>query len=81
MNTVIKRIGVWALVVAGVLMIPLLSNAPWTGRDFVLAGAVLYGAAVVYETIAHHMSTRMGRVVVGMAVLFAVIAIWAWAVA
>lgn len=81
MNTVIKRLGVWAVVVASVLMIPLVSNAPWTGRDFALAGAVLYGAAVVYETIAHHVSTRIGRVATGIVVVLVVIVIWAWAVA
>lgn len=79
-NTV-RRLTVWAAVVAAVLMIPFVTKAPWTGSDYVFAGIVLYGCAAAYELATKNMSNRMHRVAVGVAVAMVVLLIWAWAVA
>lgn len=71
---------IWAVVVAAVLMIPVVTHAPWTGSDFVFAGVILFGATTSYEVIAHKMRTPGGRRMVGAVIAFMVLAIWAWAV-
>lgn len=81
MENIIKRLSIWAAIVAGVLMIPLATNMPWTEHDFVFAGGVLFGAAVLYEIGVSKMENRVGRIVVGASVAFLVLVIWAWAVA
>lgn len=81
MEKIIKKLSIWAIIVVGVLMIPLLTSAPWTMRDFVLAGVVLFGSATLYELLASKINNRYFRIVVGFAVGLLVIAIWAWAVA
>jgi Kef-type K+ transport system membrane component KefB len=81
MEKMIKRLLIWAFIVAGVLMVPLLSHAPWTGSDFVFAGIVLFSSAALYEFSADKIKNRNGRIVIGIAVALLVLAIWAWAVA
>lgn len=81
MKKIIKRLRIWAIAVAGVLMVPLLANAPWTGSDFVFAGVGLFGSAALYEFLADKVSNRNGRIIVGIAMATLVLAMWAWAVA
>jgi Kef-type K+ transport system membrane component KefB len=76
----LKRVSVWALVVAAVLMIPYLGKFPWTTGDFVFAGAVLFSAATTYEVITSQLKNRNHRIAVGLAVAMVVILIWGWAV-
>lgn len=80
-RNVIKRLGVWAVVVAAVLMIPLLTNAPWTGSDFVFAGIVLSACATVYELATKNMSDFKQRAAVAAAVLFFIFLVMGWAAA
>lgn len=75
-----KRLVVWVGFVTGVLMIPLLANAPWTGSDFVFAGVVLFGAALGYELATRNMDSKK-RIIVGAGVAAMVLFIWALAVA
>jgi hypothetical protein len=79
-NTV-KRLLAWAGFVTTVLMIPFLTNMPWTGSDFIFAGAVLFGAALGYELATSSMKDATSRLFVGAAVVAMVLFIWALAVA
>jgi hypothetical protein len=74
-----KRLGVWALVIAAVLMIPLATNAPWTGSDFVFGAVVLFILATVYELVTRNMSDYKHRAAVGAAVLLVIALIIGWA--
>src|SRR3982751_4077064 len=52
-----RRIGAWAAVVALILLLPLLAmqftdEVRWGVADFVIAGALLFGAGLTYELIA-----------------------------
>ena len=80
MPSTTKRLSVWAAVAAGILTIPLLTNAPWTGSDFVFAGVVLFGAAAVYELATRTVTDKNRRIAIGVAVLFVLFLIWGWAV-
>ena len=73
-----RRLSVWAIVVAALLMIPLLANAPWTRGDFVFGAIALFGAATVYELVTPHMSDKRHRIAVGVAVLVAIALGIAW---
>jgi hypothetical protein len=81
MNTITKRMSVWALVVAAILLIPYLGNAPWTTMDYVFASVVLLSSASSYEIITERMKDKIHRIGVGIAVLAVVVLIWGWAVA
>ncbi len=76
-----KRLSVWAIVVAGVLMIPFLGKLPWTRGDFVFAGVVLFGLATIYEVSTKNMNNKMHRIAVGVAVAALLILVQAWAAA
>lgn len=76
-----KRLMVWAGVVAGVLMIPLVANAPWTGRDFVFAGGVLFGAALGYELATQNIKNSKHQIIIGAGTVAMVLFVWALAVA
>ncbi len=80
-KNITKRFLVWALIVSAILMIPVLANFPWTARDFIFAGVVLYGSAATYELLTRNLSDKTQKIAVGFAVLMVVLLIWAWAVA
>lgn len=75
------RLTIWAVVVAAILSIPFLANAPWTSSDFIFAGIVLFGCATTYELVTRNMKDAMQRVIVGVAVLFFIVLVLAWAAA
>lgn len=76
-----KRLTIWAMVVAGILSIPFLAQAPWTAFDFIFAGIVLFGSATVYEVSTRNMKNTMHRVAVAIAVLAFLVLVQAWAAA
>lgn len=76
-----KRLSIWALVVASILMIPLLAKFPWTGSDYIFAGVVLFGSAAAYEFLTKNMRNQNYRIAVGVAVALFVFFIWGLAVA
>lgn len=78
-RNITKRLSLWAVVVAAILMIPLLANAPWTGGDFVFGTVVLFGLAIVYELATRNMSNIKYRAAVGAGVLFVIFLVIAWA--
>lgn len=76
-----KRLGVWALVVAAILMIPLVamqftSEVNWTGSDFVFGAVVLFGFATIYELIANKLTTSSQRITLGLVVFLVFAFVW-----
>lgn len=48
----------------------------WGPGDFVVMGALLFGAGVTYEFLASRIDRKAGRVAAGIAILLAVLAVW-----
>lgn len=81
MRNVKKRLGVWAVVVAVILSIPLLAmqfntGVNWGLMDFVTAGCLLFGCALVYELATKKMINPKHRVAVGIAVTVVLLYLW-----
>jgi hypothetical protein len=76
-----SKLLIWAAVVTGILMIPLLGQAPWSLEDYIFAGIVLFGAASGYELITFKLKSQLYRIMVALGALGGVMLIWAWAVA
>ena len=76
MQNITRRLSVWAIVVAAVLMIPLLAKWPWTGSDFVFGAVVLFGSATVFELVARKGSTVAYRAAVGIACAAGLLLVW-----
>jgi uncharacterized membrane protein YfhO len=74
-----KRLTIWAVVVIAILMIPFLTNAPWTGSDYVFAGIVLFILATAYELITKNLKNKLHHVFVGGAILLIIVLIIGWA--
>lgn len=80
-HSIRQRMGVWAAVVALLLLIPLVAmqftdEVKWGVFDFVFAGALLFGAALSYELIAKKGGATAYRTAVGVAVATALILVW-----
>jgi uncharacterized membrane protein YfhO len=78
-NNTKKRLGIWAIVVMAILMIPFLTNAPWTGSDYIFAGVVLFVLATAYELITRNLKNKFHHVLVGGAILLIIVLIIGWA--
>jgi hypothetical protein len=92
MQNLSRRLIVWAAVVALILMVPFLamqfqwqvpdpgSPAPeqvnWSLFDFVFAGTLLFGSALVYELIVRKVATTAYRAAVAIACVTAVLLVW-----
>ena len=74
-----KRLGVWAVVVAGILMIPFLTQAPWTKGDFIYAGAALFALATIYEITTRNMKNVNQKIIIAAALLGFIVLIIGWA--
>ena len=75
-----QRLTIWALVVAVILMIPLVLQAPWTLGDYITAGVVLFGAAAGYEIIANKLNNKIHRLIAAAMAIGVVMSLWALAV-
>lgn len=69
------------LATAFILLLPLLAmqftdEVVWDLTDFAIAGALLFGAGLVYELVARKGSTVAYRVAVGIAVTAALLLVW-----
>ena len=71
-----KRLGVWAGIVALVLLIPLFFMPLWTVGDFIFGAVVLFGSAFVYEVIAMNLRNRNYRIIAGFVVAAVLAFIW-----
>lgn len=72
----------FALVTAALLLVPLFSmqftdEVDWDLGDFVVGGALLFGAGLTYEVVAQRGSTVAYRVAVGVAVGALLLLAWA----
>ena len=71
-----------ALVTASILLIPLLAmqftdEVDWGLRDFIIVGSLLFGTGLTYELVASRVSSVKYRAVIGVALLAAMLLIWA----
>jgi hypothetical protein len=76
-----KRLGVCAIIVALILLVPLVAmqltdEVVWTLSDFVVAGVLLFGSVLEYELAARNASNAKNRVVVGLVVV--AVFLWLW---
>lgn len=76
-----RRVAVWAVVVALILLIPVVAMQVsdewnWDLFDFIFAATVLFGAALAYEVVAGLGSTVAYRAAVGVAAVTSVLLIW-----
>lgn len=81
MQNMTRRLSVWAIIVAFTLMIPLVAmqftdEVNWTLLDFVTAGSLLFGSALVYELATREMTNSKYRLAVGVAVTAALLYLW-----
>jgi len=81
MQNMTRRLSVWAIIVAFTLMIPLVAmqftdEVNWTLLDFVTAGSLLFGSALVYELATRKMTNTKYRLAVGVAVTAALLYLW-----
>ena len=76
MHRTIKRLSIWALVVALILLIPVVGQWPWTLSDYVFAGILLFGVGVAYEFITRRATTTQYRIAVGLGVVTTLLLIW-----
>ncbi|MBX4198408.1 hypothetical protein KW782_03685 [Candidatus Parcubacteria bacterium] len=92
MQNITKRISVWAIVVALLLMVPFMAmqfnwqipdpgststdGVNWTLSDFVFAGILLFGAALTYEFSTRNITTPKRRLILGIIVFVVLAVIW-----
>ena len=74
-----QRLGIWALIIAAILMIPYLTSAPWTSFDFILAATVLFTLATIYELATKNMKSLKSRLMIGAGILILIVLIMGWA--
>ena len=48
----------------------------WGSGDFLIMGALLFGAGVTYEFVVSRLDRKAYRIAVGFAILLAVLAVW-----
>jgi hypothetical protein len=77
----VGRLAAWAAAVAFILLIPLVAMQfsdewDWNLFDFVFAGTVLFGAALLYEFVASKGGTIAYRAACGVAIVTAVLLVW-----
>jgi len=82
MQNIVRRVGVWSLVVALILTVPLIAmqmttEVDWTLGDFVVIGILLFGAALAYELVARRIPHTAHRLLVGAVFLLGVLIMWA----
>jgi hypothetical protein len=81
-NTVFKAVARPALATSFLLLIPLVAmrltpEVVWDAADFVVAGALLFGAGVIFELVARKaVDDTIHRVAIGTAVLATLALIW-----
>jgi uncharacterized membrane protein YiaA len=73
------RLCSWAIVVGIILLIPLLSNAPWTVSDYVFSGLVLSVCALGYVFSTKNSNNGKRKVAIGAGILFFIFLVIGWA--
>jgi hypothetical protein len=82
MQTMTKRIFLWAAAIIVLLLVPMIAmqfntGVNWGPLDFAVAAALLGGAAFSYELLASRRSALSYRIGVGIAVLSSLFLVWA----
>jgi hypothetical protein len=80
-RNITKRLSVWAIVVAAVLMIPLIAmrfttEVNWTAGDFIFGAIVLFGFAAIYEVATRNIVNKNDRIAVAVAVFLVLAFVW-----
>lgn len=75
-----NSLGIWAIIVATILAIPFLTQAPWSQGDYILAGSILFAAASIYEFSTRNLKQRNYKIIVALAILAVLVLIQYWAV-
>jgi hypothetical protein len=75
MQSITRRLVVWAAVVALILLVPLLARWNWPPFAFAFWGALLFGTGLAFELIARKGGTAY-RVATGIAVAAALVLFW-----
>lgn len=81
MKVDVKRLSIWAGIVALVLLIPLIamqftSEVNWDFSDFAIMGAILFGLGFAYELITNRSVNTMYRTAFGVGLLGAFLLFW-----
>lgn len=81
-----KRLRMWAIVIALLLLVPLVLTLlgsgvdgdgwNWTPFDFIFMGILLFGSAAVFELISMKGKSLVYRAAVGVAVVTGVLLVW-----
>lgn len=71
-----KRLIGIVLTVVLLLLIPLITRAPWSLFDFVVAGVLLLGAGLIFELVMRTVKKIEYRIVICAAILAALFIIW-----
>lgn len=76
-----RRLIVWAGVVAGILLIPLVAmqftdEVQWSLFDFVIMGGALFAIGLIYELIARQSRNTIYRIAFGVGLLTAFLLFW-----
>ncbi len=76
-----KRLSVWAVVIAVVLMIPLLAmqfidEISWDPFDFLMLATVLIGIGIAYELVSRKSKKTIYRTAFGIGLIGAFLLIW-----
>ena len=58
------------------LLIPFLTDAPWSLFDFILAGVVLFGAGLAFELILRTVKKFEHRIALSAVALAALLLVW-----
>jgi hypothetical protein len=77
-----KRLVIVLVAIAAILLAPLVAmqftdQVHWTPFDFIVAGALLLGAALAYEFFARKSGSVAYRVTVGLVIATVLVVVWA----
>ncbi|MCB1025577.1 MAG: hypothetical protein KDB79_14365 [Acidobacteria bacterium] len=76
-----KRITLILMIAASILLVPFVAmkftnEVNWTGFDFIVAGALLFGAGIAIEIVLRAIKKTAHRLAFCAAILAAVLLIW-----
>jgi hypothetical protein len=82
MKNIQRRLAVWAIIIVAVLLVPLVAmqftnEVVWTLGDFIIAGCLLFGSAVIYELATRRITDSKRRIIIGAVVLTGLLYFWA----
>ena len=86
-KVMIKRLSVWSIVIAFILLIPLALTITgsgvdgdgfhWTPIDFVIAGILLLGTGLIFDIVIRMIKNIKHRIVTSVVLLIVLLLVWA----